>query len=94
MSRILAKKHKLGTYEIDKISLSCFDDKRFVLDDEIHRLTYFHKDSVTSCKEIQKGFDKKKRVKKIVIKKERFLQMIMNKKRFKKILIKGKDFHR
>ena len=36
MRRIQAKKHKIGTYEIDKISLSCFDDKRFVLDDGIH----------------------------------------------------------
>ena len=32
MKRIQAKKHKIGTYEIDKISLSCFDDKRFMLD--------------------------------------------------------------
>ena len=30
MRRIQSKKHKLGTYEINKISLSCFDDKRFV----------------------------------------------------------------
>ena len=30
MKRIESKKHKLGTYEIDKISLSCFDDKRCV----------------------------------------------------------------
>ena len=30
--RIQSKKHKLGTYEIDKISLSVFDDKRYVLD--------------------------------------------------------------
>ena len=36
MKRIQAKKHKIGTYEIDKISLSCFDDKRYVLDDGIH----------------------------------------------------------
>ena len=43
-----SKKYKLGTYEIDKISLSCFDDKRYVLDDGIHTLAYFHKDSVTS----------------------------------------------
>ena len=55
--RIQIKKHKIGTYEIDKISLSCFDDKRFVLDDEIHTLTYFHKDSVTSCKKIKKDYD-------------------------------------
>ena len=48
MKRIQSKKHKLGTYEIDKISLSCFDDKRYVLDDGIYTLVYFHKDSVTS----------------------------------------------
>ena len=30
MKRIQSKKHKLGTYKIDKISLSCFDDKRCV----------------------------------------------------------------
>ena len=44
MKRIQSKKHKLGTYEINKISLSCFDDKRFVLNDEIHKFTYFRKD--------------------------------------------------
>ena len=45
MKRIQAKKHKTGTYEIDKISLSCFDNKRFVLDDAVHTLAYFHKNS-------------------------------------------------
>ena len=30
MKRIQSKKHKLGTYKIDKISLSCFDNKRCV----------------------------------------------------------------
>ena len=54
MKRIQSKKHKLGTYKIDKISLSCLDDKRCVLDDEIHTLAYFHIDSVTSCQEIKK----------------------------------------
>ena len=54
MKRIKAKKHKIGTYEINKISLSCFDHKRQVLDDGIHTLAYFHKDSVTSCKKIKK----------------------------------------
>ena len=29
MKRIESKKHKLRTYEIDKISLSCFDNKRW-----------------------------------------------------------------
>ena len=42
--RIQSKKHKLGTYEINKMSLSCFDDKRFVLNDGIHTLAYLHKD--------------------------------------------------
>ena len=41
MKRIQAKKHKIGMYEIDKISLSCFDDKRY---DSVNTLAYFHKD--------------------------------------------------
>ena len=49
MKRIQSKKHELGTYEVDKISLSCFDKKRYVLDDGNRTLAYFHKDSVTSC---------------------------------------------
>ena len=36
MKTIQSKKHKLGTYEINKTSLSCFDDKRYVLEDGIH----------------------------------------------------------
>ena len=43
MKIIQSKKHKLGTYEIDKISLSCFEDKRYVLDNGIYTLNYFHK---------------------------------------------------
>ena len=38
IKRIQSKKHKLGIYEIDKISLSCFDDKRYVLDDGIYTM--------------------------------------------------------
>ena len=44
MKRMQAKKHKIGTYEINKISLLCFDDKRYVLDDGAVTLAYFHKD--------------------------------------------------
>ena len=44
MRNIPAKNHKLVTYKINKISLSCFDDKKFVLKDGIHTLAYFHKD--------------------------------------------------
>ena len=57
MRRIQAKKHKIRTYEIDKISLSCFDNKRYLLGDGIYNLAYFHKDSVISCKEIEKNCD-------------------------------------
>ena len=49
MKTIQSKKHKLGTYEIDKISLSCLDDKRYVLDDGIYTFSYFHKNSVKIC---------------------------------------------
>ena len=44
MKIIQSKLHEIGTYELNKISLSCFDDKRFVLDDGINTLAYFHKD--------------------------------------------------
>ena len=48
MKRIRSKKHKLGTYEINKISLSYFEDKRYVLDDGNYTISYFHKNSVTN----------------------------------------------
>ena len=51
---IQAKKCKIEAYEINKISLSCFDNKRQVLDERIHILPYFRKDSITSCKKIKK----------------------------------------
>ena len=44
MKRIQSKLHRIGTYNICKISLSCFDDKRYVLDDGVNALDYFHKD--------------------------------------------------
>ena len=47
MKRIQAKKHKIGTYEVVKIYLICFDDKRFVLADGVHTLAYLHKDWIT-----------------------------------------------
>ena len=44
MRRIQGKNHKMGTYEMNKLSLSVFDGKRFVSNDGIHTLAYFHKD--------------------------------------------------
>ena len=55
----------MGRYKINKISLSIFDDKRFVLDDDIHILAYFHKDLKNSFSQM---IINKKRFKKIFIK--------------------------
>ena len=44
MKRIQSKLHRIGTYNVRKISLSCFDDKRYVLDDGVNTFAYFHKD--------------------------------------------------
>ena len=44
MKRIQSKLHRIRTYDVCKISLSCFDDKTYVLDDGIRSLAYFHKD--------------------------------------------------
>ena len=43
MKRIQSKKHKLGTYEVNKKFLSCFNGKRYIVDDGIIILAYFHK---------------------------------------------------
>ena len=43
MKRIQSKLHGIRPYDVCKISLSCFDDKRYVLDDG-DSLAYFHKD--------------------------------------------------
>ena len=44
MKRIQSKSHEIGTNDLNKISISCFDDKRYVLSDGINTLVYFHKD--------------------------------------------------
>ena len=44
MRRIQGKQYKMVTYETNKMSLSCFDGKRFVLNNGVHTLAYFHKD--------------------------------------------------
>ena len=44
VKRIQNKLHKIGTYDICKISLSYFDDKRYILDDGVNSYAYFHRD--------------------------------------------------
>ena len=65
MKRISSKKHKIKTYEINKISLSCFDDG-------IHTHTYFHKDLRNRFPQI---IINKKRFSKMVTTKKRFSQI-------------------
>ena len=43
MKRIQSKLHRIGTYNVCKVSLSCFDDKIYISDDAINSLNYFHK---------------------------------------------------
>ena len=44
MTRIGSKNYNLGTYKTNKRSLSCFDDKRYILKNGINTLAYGHKD--------------------------------------------------
>ena len=43
MKTIRSENHQLGSYEINKVSLSCFDDKRYIHDDGIISYAYGHK---------------------------------------------------
>ena len=44
MKGIQSKLHKIGIDKVCRSSLSCFNDKRYMLDDGINSLAYFHKD--------------------------------------------------
>ena len=44
MKRIQSKLVIIGTYDVCKFVLTCFDDKRYILDYGINTLVYFHKD--------------------------------------------------
>ena len=46
MKRILSERHNIASYVINKISLSCYDDKRFILNDGINSLAYGHKNII------------------------------------------------
>ena len=44
MKKIQSKLYRIGTYDLCKISLPYFYDKKYILDDAISSLAYFHKD--------------------------------------------------
>ena len=43
MKTIRSDNHELGSYEINKVSLSCFDDKRYIYEDGVTSYAYGHK---------------------------------------------------
>ena len=42
MKTIRSENHQLGSYELNKVSLSCFDDKRYISNDGIKSYAYEH----------------------------------------------------
>ena len=38
MNKIQSKNHRIETYEINKVSLSCFDEKIFIINNGYHEL--------------------------------------------------------
>ena len=42
MKNIRSEKHQIGSYEINKVSLSCFGNKRYILDDGMTTFAYRH----------------------------------------------------
>ena len=43
MCTIRSACHQIGSYQLNKVSLSCFDDKRYILEDGITSYAYGHK---------------------------------------------------
>ena len=42
MKTIRSGNHQIGSYEVNKVSLSCFDDKRYTLENAIDSYAYGH----------------------------------------------------
>ena len=42
MKTIRSNLHELSSYEINKISLSCFDEKSYILADDVSSYAYGH----------------------------------------------------
>lgn len=56
MDTIRSNCHNRSSYEVNKVSLSCFDDKRYILKDRINSLAYGH----YQIKEFERSFKKGK----------------------------------
>ena len=42
MKTIRSYNHQIGSYELKKVSLSCFDDKRYIHEDSITSYAFGH----------------------------------------------------
>jgi hypothetical protein len=52
MNTIRSTKHVIGTYQIQKVTLSCFDDKRYLLDDGVTSYAYGNRRIVNDTVEV------------------------------------------
>ena len=50
VNRIQSKNHNVGSSRINEISLSSYDDKKYILEDGYSRLSHFHKSNKKSHK--------------------------------------------
>ena len=60
---IKSKLHRIGIYDVCKISLWCFDDKPYILDDGTNSLAYFCGGCIKSVLNILRAQKQKKRQK-------------------------------
>ena len=49
MKTIRSKNHQLGSFELNKVSLSCFDDQRYILKDGIQTYAYRQKYTIINA---------------------------------------------
>ena len=92
MKRIQSKLHRTGTFDVCKISLSCFDDKKYILYDGVNSLAYFHNiDKIYNANKIFKTEKVKIKSIKSVIS-INFLKLVMSNKVNKKLCFVHKAF--
>ena len=46
INKIQSKVHNVRTYSINKISLSCYDNKKHIIEDGCSRLSHFYKSTL------------------------------------------------
>ena len=87
MKIIQSKLHRTGTFDVCKISLSCFDDKKYILYDGVNSLAYFHNiDKIYNANKIFKTEKVKIKSIKSVIS-INFLKLVMSNKVNKKLCL-------